>query len=46
MTKDHVICNNCGKEQLIEKGLDKCPICSFEGALMWVDTDKPEVEVD
>lgn len=43
MTKDNVMCCNCGFNGLIDKGEEKCPKCRFVGALAWKDGEEQEV---
>lgn len=39
---DWVRCVLCGAQMLLPCGADKCPECSSEGTLTWVDEDKQE----
>lgn len=32
---DHVYCNNCGTEQIVEYGSDTCLKCGNSGTLSW-----------
>jgi predicted RNA-binding Zn-ribbon protein involved in translation (DUF1610 family) len=43
MTKDNIMCCNCGFSGLVDKGEDKCPKCGFVGALAWKDGEEQEV---
>lgn len=36
---DWVRCVLCGAQMLLPCGADKCPECSSEGTLMWIDED-------
>lgn len=41
---DWVRCVLCGAQMLLPCGADKCPECSSEGTLTWVDEDKQEMD--
>lgn len=41
---DWVRCVLCGARMLLPCGADKCPECSSEGTLTWVDEDKQEMD--
>lgn len=43
---DWVRCVLCGAQMLLPCGADKCPECSSEGTLMWVDEDKQEMDAE
>lgn len=39
---DHVNCCNCGQTSLVPLKSDICIKCGNDGALQWVDDDRPE----
>lgn len=41
---DWVRCVLCGARMLLPCGADKCPECSSEGTLMWVDENRQEMD--
>lgn len=43
---DWVRCVLCGAQMLLPCGADKCPECSSEGTLTWVDEDKQEMDAE
>lgn len=43
---DYVECSNCGQKMLLPCGADKCPVCGYEGTLVWVDDELQEVYVE
>lgn len=42
---DWVYCANCENEMVVNCGEEDCPVCMENGNLMWMDEDKPEVNV-
>ncbi len=43
---DWVRCALCGVQMLLPCGADKCPECSSNSTLMWVDEDRQEMDVE
>ena len=43
---DHVICNYCETEMLVNCGEEKCPLCGMKGTLRWASTYYNYFEVD
>lgn len=43
---DWVRCALCGVQMLLPCGVDKCPECSSNSTLMWVDEDRQEMDVE
>lgn len=41
---DWVRCVLCGAQMLLPCGADKCPECSSEGTLTWVDENRQEMD--
>ncbi len=36
---DHVICNNCGEEMLVDCDTEQCPHCGLDGCLMDIEQE-------
>ena len=43
---DWVRCTQCGVQMLLPRGADKCPECSSNSTLMWVDEDRQEMDAE
>lgn len=41
---DWVRCCDCGAQMLLPHGADRCPVCSGDGCLQWVNENEKEVE--
>lgn len=42
---DHVFCNNCMHQILVDCGTDVCPLCGKEGVMVWFSNDPEYNEV-
>jgi len=45
-TCDFVRCNNCDIIMLVDNGIERCPCCNYQGALMWEQDGYEEIIYD